>query len=92
MALTEMENGRGRLVDIFRCVAFQATAGRTSRIFQHTVVEAQQAEKESLGWKWTPRRSPVGGGTVGGKSTGKIYKAGNTERRAPSLEHIFIGR
>lgn len=48
MALTEMKNG-GRLVGIFRRVAFQATAGHTSRIFQHTVVEAGQAPKKSLG-------------------------------------------
>lgn len=67
MALTEMENWTRRLVDIFRCVAFQVTAGRTSRISQHTVVEAEQAQKESRGWKRTPRTSPAGGGTVGGK-------------------------
>ena len=47
MALTEMETWRRRLVDIFRYVAFQVTAGHTSRISQHTVGEADRLEAKS---------------------------------------------
>lgn len=58
------------------------TVAHTSRISQHTIVEANQAQKKNLGWKWTPGTSPVGGGTVGTRRTEKIKKEKIIGRRA----------
>lgn len=61
------KTGEGDEQLILRCVAFQVIAGRTSRLSQHTAVEAEQAQEKSPGWRWTAGTSPVGGVMVGAK-------------------------